>query len=108
MIKSVTFLVVACDSFFDHDLRIWLSIDPQFDRVCPKLTSSLNYYLFLYRCGGTGTTTNHNTTKTSLNVSVTSVAEPDPYVFGPPGSRSGSIGTRYGSGGSESFYDHAK
>jgi hypothetical protein len=30
--------------------------------------------------------------------------EPDPYVFGPPGSRSGSISTRYGSG---SVYDQA-
>ncbi len=29
----------------------------------------------------------------------------DPYVFGPPGSGSGSISTRHGSG---SFYDEAK
>jgi hypothetical protein len=38
----------------------------------------------------------------------TSVADPDPpdlHVFGPPGSGSGSIGQRYGSGsGSGSFY----
>ncbi len=32
-----------------------------------------------------------------------SVADPDPHVFGPPGSRSGSISQRYGSG-SGSFY----
>ncbi len=33
--------------------------------------------------------------------------DPDPHVFGPPGS--GSISQRYGSGsGSESFYHHAK
>ncbi len=29
-----------------------------------------------------------------------SVADPDPYVFGPPGSGSGSSRTRYGSGSS--------
>jgi hypothetical protein len=34
---------------------------------------------------------------------VSSVADPDPHVFGPPGS--GSINQRYGSG---SFYRHAK
>jgi hypothetical protein len=34
-----------------------------------------------------------------------SVADLDPYVFGPPGSRSGSIRQRYGSG---SFYYQAK
>ncbi len=36
----------------------------------------------------------------------TSVADPDPRVFGPPGSGSGSISQRHGSGsgsGSESF-----
>jgi hypothetical protein len=38
---------------------------------------------------------------------------PDPHVFGPPGSGSGSTGQRYGSGsgscfGSGSFYYHAK
>jgi hypothetical protein len=33
----------------------------------------------------------------------TSVADPDPRVFGPPGSGSGSISQRYGSG-SGSFY----
>jgi hypothetical protein len=33
------------------------------------------------------------------------VADPDPRVFGPPGSGSGSISQRYGSGsGSGSFY----
>jgi hypothetical protein len=31
----------------------------------------------------------------------------DPYVFGPPGSKSGSVSTRYGSG-SGSFYNQAK
>ncbi len=39
-----------------------------------------------------------------------SVADPDqsdPYVFGPPGSGSGSISQRYGSG-SESFYHQAE
>jgi hypothetical protein len=36
-----------------------------------------------------------------------SVADPDPHVFGPPGS--GSTSQRYGSGsGSRSFYHHAK
>jgi hypothetical protein len=34
-----------------------------------------------------------------------SVADPDPHVFGPPGSGSGSTCQRYGSG---SFYRHAK
>ncbi len=43
----------------------------------------------------------------------TSVADtdPDPHVFGPPGSGSGSTSQRYGSGscsGSGSFYHHAK
>jgi hypothetical protein len=45
---------------------------------------------------------------------LTSVADPDPnpdppdpHVFGPPGSRSGSICERYGSG-SRSFYHEAK
>jgi hypothetical protein len=33
--------------------------------------------------------------------------EPNPYVFGHPGSGSGSFSTRYGSG-SERFYDQAK
>jgi hypothetical protein len=33
------------------------------------------------------------------------VADPDPYVFGPPGSESGSISQRYGSG---SYYHQAK
>jgi hypothetical protein len=40
---------------------------------------------------------------------VVSVADPDPHVFGPPGS--GSISQRYGSGfgsGSGSFYHHVK
>ncbi len=42
----------------------------------------------------------------SLNQSVTiSVADPDPHVFGTPGS--GSTGQRYGSG-SGSFHHHAK
>ncbi len=37
------------------------------------------------------------------------VADPDPYVFGPPGSGSGSISQRYGSGsGSGSIYHRAK
>ncbi len=37
------------------------------------------------------------------------VADPDPYVFEPPGSRSGSISLRYGSGsGFGSFYHQAK
>jgi hypothetical protein len=36
-----------------------------------------------------------------------SVADPDPYVFGPPGSGSGSISQRYGSR-SGSFYHQAK
>jgi hypothetical protein len=36
-----------------------------------------------------------------------SVADPDPYVFGPPGSGSGSISQRHGSG-SGSFYHQAK
>ncbi len=42
------------------------------------------------------------------HIPVGSVADPDlsdPYVFGPPGSRSGSISQRYGSG---SFYHQAK
>jgi hypothetical protein len=34
-----------------------------------------------------------------------SVADPDPYVFGPPGSASGSTSQRYGSG---FFYNQAK
>jgi hypothetical protein len=41
---------------------------------------------------------------------MSSVADPDPqnpYVFGPPGSGSGSISQRYGSG-SGSFYHRAK
>jgi hypothetical protein len=37
----------------------------------------------------------------------TSVADPDPHVFGPPGSGSGSTSQRYRSG-SGSFYHHAK
>jgi hypothetical protein len=40
---------------------------------------------------------------------LSSVADPDPHVFGPPGS--GSTSQRYGSGscsGSESFNHHAK
>jgi hypothetical protein len=37
----------------------------------------------------------------------TSVADPEPYVFGSPGSGSSSISTRYGSG-SGSFYNQAK
>jgi hypothetical protein len=36
-----------------------------------------------------------------------SIADPDPCVFGPPGSGSGSINQRYGSG-SGSFYQQAK
>ncbi len=39
------------------------------------------------------------------------IQEPDPHVFGPPGSGSGSISQRYGSGsgsGSGSFYHQAK
>jgi hypothetical protein len=39
--------------------------------------------------------------------SKSNVADPDPYIFGPPGSRSGSDSQRYGSG-SGSFYHHAK
>jgi hypothetical protein len=35
------------------------------------------------------------------------VPDPDPHVFGPPGSRSGSISQRYGSG-SGSFFQQAK
>ncbi len=49
------------------------------------------------------------------NVLKTSVADPDPHVFGPPGSGSGSTSQRYGSGsgscsgsGSGSFCHHAK
>ncbi len=39
----------------------------------------------------------------------TNVADPDPYVFLVPGSGSGSISERYGSGyGSESFFSQAK
>ncbi len=39
----------------------------------------------------------------------TSVADPDPHVFGPPGSGFGSISQRYRSGsGSGSFYHQAK
>ncbi len=38
-----------------------------------------------------------------------SVADPDPYDFGPPGSGSGFISQRYGSGSdSGSFYHQAK
>jgi hypothetical protein len=38
-----------------------------------------------------------------------SVADPDPRVFGPPGSESGSINQRYGSGsGSGFFNEYAK
>jgi hypothetical protein len=36
-----------------------------------------------------------------------SVADPDPHVFSPPGSESGSTSQRYESG-SGSFYNHAK
>jgi hypothetical protein len=47
-----------------------------------------------------------------LNEAVISVPDPpDPHVFGPPGSGSGSISQMYGSGscsGSGSFYHHAK
>jgi hypothetical protein len=43
----------------------------------------------------------------SVRVPQTSVADPDPHVFRPPGS--GSTSQRYGSGsGSGSFYHHAK
>jgi hypothetical protein len=50
---------------------------------------------------------------TSAPMIHTSVADPnpDPHVFGSPGSRSGSISQRYGSGsgsGSGSFYPQAK
>ncbi len=38
-------------------------------------------------------------------INTTSVADPDPHVFGPPGSGSGSTSQRYGAG---SFYHHAK
>jgi hypothetical protein len=51
--------------------------------------------------------------KSSISLDPDSVADPDPYVFGPL--RSGSISTRYGSGsevpygsGSGSFYHQAK
>jgi hypothetical protein len=36
-----------------------------------------------------------------------SVADPDPYIFGPPGSGSGSISQRFGSG-SRNFYHQEK
>jgi hypothetical protein len=46
-----------------------------------------------------------------INVVDPDLDPPDPHVFGPPGSGSGSTSQRYGSGsglGSESFYHHAK
>jgi hypothetical protein len=42
-----------------------------------------------------------------LTGSVADPDPPDPHVFGPPGSRSGSTSQRYGSG-SGSFYHRAK
>jgi hypothetical protein len=51
-----------------------------------------------------------NTVCTVLNIMEipqSSVADPDPYVFGPPGSGSGSISQIYGPG-SGSFYHQAK
>jgi hypothetical protein len=44
-------------------------------------------------------------TVTETPILVTSVADPDPYVFEPPGPGFGSISTRYGSG---SFYIKTK
>ncbi len=41
----------------------------------------------------------------NFSIPLTSVADPDPYVFGPPGSRYGTISKKYGSG---SFYGQAK
>jgi hypothetical protein len=38
---------------------------------------------------------------------IASVVDPDPYVFGPPGSASGSVSHKYGSG-SGSFHHEAK
>jgi hypothetical protein len=53
-----------------------------------------------------------NVGKSTMNNSnTTSVADPDPqdpYVFGPPGSASGSISQRYGSVSGSSFYHSSK
>ncbi len=54
-----------------------------------------------------------NTSPIFFTNPVTNVADPDPHVFGPPGSGYGSTSQRYGSGsgscsGSGSFHHHAK
>jgi hypothetical protein len=44
------------------------------------------------------TSLNPENARYSLDSPKSSVADPDPHVFGPPGSGSGSISQRYGSG----------
>ncbi len=47
----------------------------------------------------------------NISEDITSVEDPDPYVLGPPGSASGSVNHKYGSGSgssSRSFHHQAK
>jgi hypothetical protein len=53
---------------------------------CHPFLQAAPHHLAQYRLGGGG------------GVVGGSVADPDPHVFGPPGSGSGSISQRYGSG----------